>query len=203
MNNNNKKLKRIHEASKKCTNITKMERHRYILIEISALFFSKTSMLCIFSKFFRRFISVQKSQEILPRNGVNVILKNAVLINAPASAGYPPAQTVNAWSLRFHSLLDTFAFFFSDINECTSNTHSCYANATCQNTIGSHYCACMSGYTGNGQNCIGKIVALCFLVVQFCSLNKNTWSYALRATNPAINLKPMPLICWLKLLHAL
>lgn len=94
-------------------------------------------------------------------------------------------------------------FFFSDINECTSNTHSCYANATCQNTIGSHYCACMSGYTGNGQNCIGKIVALCFLVVQFCSPNKNTWSYALRATNPAINLKPMPLICWLKLLHAL
>lgn len=188
MNNNNKKLKRIHEASKKCTNITKMERHRYILIEISALFFSKTSMLCIFSAFFRRFISVQKSQEILPRNGVNVILKNAVLINAPASAGYPPAQTVNAWSLRFHSLLNTFAFFFSDINECTSNTHSCYANATCQNTIGSHYCACMSGYTGNGQNCIGKIV---------------TWSYALRATNPAINLKPMPLICWLKLLHVL
>lgn len=182
MNNNNKKLKRIHEASKKCTNITKMERHRCILIEISALFFSKTSMLCIFSAFFRRFISVQKSQEILPRNGVNVILKNAVLINAPASAGYPPAQTVNAWSLRFHSLLNTFAFFFSDINECTSNTHSCYANATCQNTIGSHYCACMSGYTGNGQNCIGKIVALCFLVVQFCSLNKNTWSYALRAT---------------------
>lgn len=99
--------------------------------------------------------------------------------------------------------LKYFAFFFSDINECTSNTHSCYANATCQNTIGSHYCACMSGYTGNGQNCIGKIVALCFLVVQFCSLNKNTWSYALRATDPAINLKPMPLICWLKLLHAL
>ena len=114
-----------------------------------------------------------------------------------------PAQTVNAWGLRFHSLLNTFAFFFSDINECTSNTHSCYANATCQNTIGSHYCACMSGYTGNGQNCIGKIVALCFLVVQFCSLNKNTGFYALRATNPAINLKPMPLICWLKLLHAL
>lgn len=112
MNNNNKKLKRIHEASKKCTNITKMERHRYILIEISALFFSKTFMLCIFSAFFRRFISVQKRQEILPRNGVNVILKNAVFINAPASAGYPPAQTVNAWSLRFHSLLNTFAFFF-------------------------------------------------------------------------------------------
>lgn len=58
MNNNKNKLKRIHEASKKCTNITKMERHRYILIEISALFFSKTSMLCIFSAFFRRFISV-------------------------------------------------------------------------------------------------------------------------------------------------
>ena len=145
---------------------------------------------------------LEKSGDLSQR-WVNVILNNAVLIHAPASAGYPPAQTVNAWTLRFHSLLNTFAFFFSDINECTSNTHSCYANATCQNTIGSHYCACMSGYTGqNGQNCIGKLVTLCFLVLQFCSLNKNTRSYALRATNPAINLKPMPLICWLKLLHA-
>ena len=53
-----KKWKRIHEASKKCTNITKMERHIYILIEISALFFLKTAMLCIFSAFSRRFISV-------------------------------------------------------------------------------------------------------------------------------------------------
>ena len=97
--------------------------------------------------------------------------------------------------------LNIFDFFISDINECINNTHSCYANTTCQNTIGSHYCACMSGYTGNGQNCIGKIVALCFLVVQFGSLNKNTGSYALRATNPAINLKPMPLICWLELLQ--
>lgn len=175
---------------------------RYVLIEISALSFSKTSMLYIFSAFFRRFISVYKSQEILPRDGINVILNNAVLIHAPASAGYSPAQTVNAQSLRFHSLLNTFAFFFSDINECTSNTNSCYANATCQNTIGSHYCACMSGYTGNGQNCIGKLFALCFLVLQFCSLNKNTRSYALRVTNPAKNLKPMPHMCWVKLLHA-
>ena len=69
---------------------------RYVLIEISALFFSKTSMLYIFSAFFRRFISVYKSQEILPRDGINVILNNAVLIHAPASAGYSPAQTVNA-----------------------------------------------------------------------------------------------------------
>ena len=158
-------------------------------------------MLCIFSAFSRRFISVQKLQEILLRNGVNVILKNAVLIHCTHFCR--SSLKLNACSLRFHSLLNIFTFFISDINECTNNTHSCYANTTCQNTIGSHYCACMSGYTGNGQNCIGKLVALCFLVVQFCSLNKNTRSCPLRATNPAINLKPMPLfICWLKLRHA-
>ena len=137
----------------------------------------------------------------LARDGVNVILNSVVLIYCTRVCRL--SLKLNACCLPFHSLLNTFAFFFSDINECTSNTHSCYANATCQNTIGSHYCACMSGYTGqNGQNCIGKLVTLCFLVLQFCSLNKNTRSYALRATNPAINLKPMPHMCWVKLLHA-
>ena len=44
---------------------------------------------------------------------------------------------------------------FSDIDECRGN-HSCYKNAKCKNTLGSHVCECLAGYTGNGQNCTGE-----------------------------------------------
>ena len=44
---------------------------------------------------------------------------------------------------------------FSDIDECRGN-HSCYKNAECKNTLGSHVCECLAGYTGNGQNCTGE-----------------------------------------------
>ena len=42
-----------------------------------------------------------------------------------------------------------------DINECSTNTHNCYANATCTNTAGGFTCTCKTGYTGNGQLCTG------------------------------------------------
>ena len=29
-------------------------------------------------------------------------------------------------------------------------------NAKCNNTLGSHVCECLAGYTGNGQNCTGE-----------------------------------------------
>ena len=105
-----KQWKRIHEASKKCTNITKMERRRYIFIKSSALFFPKTAMLCIFSAFFRRFISVWKSQEILSRNGVNVLLNNAILIHCTHFCRLSSLK-LNACSLQLHSLLNSFALF--------------------------------------------------------------------------------------------
>ena len=47
--------------------------------------------------------------------------------------------------------------FFSDINECTANSHSCDVNAVCQNTVGSHTCSCKAGYGGNGNTCHGKM----------------------------------------------
>ena len=41
-----------------------------------------------------------------------------------------------------------------DINECTDGTHSCDANASCENSpVGSHSCTCNSGYEGNGNTC--------------------------------------------------
>ena len=43
----------------------------------------------------------------------------------------------------------------SDINECTTNFHTCDANAVCNNTQGSYNCTCSPGYTGNGTSCNG------------------------------------------------
>ena len=42
-----------------------------------------------------------------------------------------------------------------DINECVSQNGGC--EQSCQNTIGSHSCSCLSGYLidNNGYNCTG------------------------------------------------
>ena len=48
-----------------------------------------------------------------------------------------------------------YVYDFTDIDECKGN-HSCHVNAACMNTLGSHVCQCHAGYTGNGENCIGK-----------------------------------------------
>ena len=44
--------------------------------------------------------------------------------------------------------------FALDIDECSSDP--CHSNATCNNTVGSFTCTCVSGYTGDGFQCIGK-----------------------------------------------
>ncbi len=41
----------------------------------------------------------------------------------------------------------------TDVNECLVNNGGCSANATCTNTVGSHTCACNSGYFGDGNTC--------------------------------------------------
>ena len=56
------------------------------------------------------------------------------------------------------SRVTSFIFFFLlDINECSSNSHSCDVNAVCRNTLGSYTCACKPGYSGNGRTCSGKL----------------------------------------------
>ena len=43
---------------------------------------------------------------------------------------------------------------FSDINECTLETHSCAATGgVCTNTAGAYSCDCVSGYSGDGSVC--------------------------------------------------
>ena len=44
-------------------------------------------------------------------------------------------------------------FLYTDINECVEGTHLCDSNADCTNTIGSHNCTCIVGYSGNGYTC--------------------------------------------------
>ena len=44
---------------------------------------------------------------------------------------------------------------FTDINECTEDTHSCDGNASCTNTNGSYNCTCNFGFEGDGLNCTG------------------------------------------------
>ena len=44
---------------------------------------------------------------------------------------------------------------FSDVDECSTNDHSCDVNAVCANTVGSYACACKAGYTGDGRTCNG------------------------------------------------
>ena len=63
-----------------------------------------------------------------------------------------------SWQPRIYSTsLDSMQkqqlWFLSDLDECATNTHSCDANAYCNNAIGSHNCTCYSGYNGTGLLC--------------------------------------------------
>lgn len=41
----------------------------------------------------------------------------------------------------------------ADINECQSGLHDCDINAQCINQVGTYYCKCNPGFTGDGQVC--------------------------------------------------
>ena len=46
--------------------------------------------------------------------------------------------------------------FLLDVDECSSNSYSCDANAVCTNVIGYYTCKCKAGYSGNGKTCSGE-----------------------------------------------
>ncbi|CAH3190637.1 unnamed protein product [Porites lobata] len=48
-------------------------------------------------------------------------------------------------------------YILPDIDECSSNAHSCGVNAVCNNTVGSYACACKAGYSGDGRKCTGDL----------------------------------------------
>ena len=46
----------------------------------------------------------------------------------------------------------------TDVGECSdSEWNNCHNNAGCSNTVGTYTCICNEGYTGDGENCTGKI----------------------------------------------
>lgn len=45
---------------------------------------------------------------------------------------------------------------FLDIDECVRG--DCSSNADCVNSIGSFYCTCLPGFTGDGFNCTGNLI---------------------------------------------
>lgn len=55
--------------------------------------------------------------------------------------------------------------YIKDIDECSLD-NECDTNANCNNTIGSYYCTCDVGYSGNGRNCDGLCLKWILLPVQ-------------------------------------
>ena len=48
-----------------------------------------------------------------------------------------------------------------DVNECTNSRYptNCDQNALCHDTVGSYYCECIVGYSGDGVKCTCKYEA--------------------------------------------
>lgn len=50
-----------------------------------------------------------------------------------------------------------YADIVLDVNECASSaSNDCHPDASCNNTVGSYDCACLSGFEGNGTFCTGN-----------------------------------------------
>ena len=49
-------------------------------------------------------------------------------------------------------------YLIIEIDECSTNSHSCDVNAVCCNTPGSHNCSCKAGYSGDGKSCTGESI---------------------------------------------
>ena len=44
----------------------------------------------------------------------------------------------------------------TDVDECERDADNCDVNANCSDTEGSFNCTCVTGYEGDGMNCISK-----------------------------------------------
>ena len=52
----------------------------------------------------------------------------------------------------------SFTTIIIDIDECAEMSNNCDDSlATCTNTAGSFMCTCITGYTGDGVTCAGRV----------------------------------------------
>uniref|UniRef100_A0A673MMT2 EGF-like domain-containing protein n=1 Tax=Sinocyclocheilus rhinocerous TaxID=307959 RepID=A0A673MMT2_9TELE len=66
-------------------------------------------------------------------------------------------QLAREWQHSFNLFFSHYSFpNLSDLDECESGVNNCSKFAQCVNTIGSHLCSCLNGFTGDGKNCSGK-----------------------------------------------
>ena len=58
-----------------------------------------------------------------------------------------------------HTFMFIFIQFFSDVDECASNSPPCsWTEGVCANTNGSYVCSCLNGWLMGKDNnsCVGK-----------------------------------------------
>ena len=48
-----------------------------------------------------------------------------------------------------------FGYSLTDSDECNAIVSVCDVNADCKNTLGSYYCFCRAGFSGDGHTCKG------------------------------------------------
>ena len=66
------------------------------------------------------------------------------------------SNKVNGNDIKYQCANVYFSEHFADIDECSTNSHSCDVNAACSNVHGSYTCSCQVGYSGDGKTCTGK-----------------------------------------------
>ena len=57
----------------------------------------------------------------------------------------------------YHPIHSSDCVPVSDADECTAPAVCDVINGDCTNTLGSYFCSCKVGFTGDGRTCTGKM----------------------------------------------
>ena len=63
------------------------------------------------------------------------------------------------------STIYLFTLKYTDIDECISGSDNCTELTSCVNIDGSFYCACNTGYSGDGVMCFSKFISVSFSAI--------------------------------------
>ncbi|PFX16148.1 Fibrillin-2, partial [Stylophora pistillata] len=81
------------------------------------------------------------------------------------------------------ALLVNCDMYLEDHDECINENNACDVNAYCTNTVGSYYCTCKEGYTGNGRSCSGSVVPIILNYAQSYNVHARAYISAFRFLN--------------------